>query len=120
MLFYTDENTVALQPAPPKKRRRRWPWAAAAAAVLIVVIAILGAVNKRRTEALAGVEETFRQQFNSADANADGYLTPEEVRGRFPVIAKEFARVDGDNDGRISMKVPALRRQQFARKPPPK
>ena len=113
-LFYTDEKTVALEPAPPKKRRRRWPWAAAAA-VLIVVIAVLAAVNKRRPE--SSLESTFKEQFHSADANGDGFLTPPEVRGRFPVIAKEFARVDGDNDGRISMKeFLRLRRQQFEKK----
>ena len=41
-------------------------------------------------------------EFKSADANRDGFLSPDEVRGRFPVIAREFQRVDKDGDGRIS------------------
>jgi len=40
--------------------------------------------------------------FKSADANRDGFLSPDEVRGRFPVIAREFQRVDKDGDGRLS------------------
>jgi len=87
--------------------------------VLIVAIAILGAVNKRRSE--SSFEETFKQQFQSADANGDGYLAPPEVRGRFPMIAKEFARVDTDNDGRISLReFLQVRRQQLERKFQPK
>ena len=117
-LFYNDEKTVALKPAAPK-RRRPWRWVGAGLLV-VLVLAVLAAVHKRR-QALAPHEETFRQQFKSADANADGYLTPDEVRGRFPVIAKEFPRVDTDNDGRISLKeFLHLRRQQFERKFPPK
>jgi serine/threonine protein kinase len=41
--------------------------------------------------------------FSAADANHDGFLSPDEVRGRFPGIAREFARVDIDGDGRISL-----------------
>jgi len=43
------------------------------------------------------------QEFRSADLNGDGYLTPEEVRGRFPMVEREFRRVDTDGDGRISL-----------------
>jgi hypothetical protein len=42
------------------------------------------------------------QEFRSADRNDDGYLSREEVRGRFAVIERDFGRVDGDGDGRIS------------------
>ena len=41
--------------------------------------------------------------FKLADTNRDGYLSPDEVRGNFPVIAREFQRVDKDGDGRISL-----------------
>jgi serine/threonine protein kinase len=102
-----------------KPKRRRWPWIAAAAAVPILALAVLGALNKERPD--QGLEEKFGPQFRAADANADGYLSPEEVRGRFPVIAKEFARVDTDNDGRISMReFLQVRRQQLERKLQPK
>ena len=41
-------------------------------------------------------------EFRIADANGDGYLSPDEAR-RFPVLAKNFQRVDANGDGRISM-----------------
>jgi serine/threonine protein kinase len=47
-------------------------------------------------------QRVAEQEFRSADSNGDGYLTPDEVRGRFPVIEREFRRVDADGDGRIS------------------
>jgi serine/threonine protein kinase len=43
------------------------------------------------------------QEFRSADRNGDGYLSHEEVRGRFPFIEREFTRVDADGDGRVSL-----------------
>jgi serine/threonine protein kinase len=43
------------------------------------------------------------QEFRGADLNGDGYLTPDEVRGRFPLLEREFRRVDADGDGRVSM-----------------
>jgi len=50
--------------------------------------------------------EEFRkksaQEFKSADRNNDGYLSREEVQGRFPGIERQFERVDSDGDGRIS------------------
>jgi serine/threonine protein kinase len=95
-------------------RRKRWPWIAAAV-VLVLAIAILGALNKRRSQ--ASFEQTFTREFQSADANADGYLQPPEVRGRFPFIAKDFVRVDTDHDGRISLReFLELRRQQLGRR----
>jgi serine/threonine protein kinase len=51
--------------------------------------------------------QRFRQaaeaEFRSADTNADGYLSPEEMRNKFPYMAQEFARVDRDGDGRVSL-----------------
>ena len=43
-----------------------------------------------------------RMDFDRADNDANGYLTPNEVKGRFPFIERNFARVDADGDGRIS------------------
>ncbi|MBM3373245.1 MAG: hypothetical protein FJY44_05160 [Betaproteobacteria bacterium] len=63
------------------------------------------------------VPERVAEEFRSADRNADGYLAPAEVEGRFPFIEKEFAQVDRDGDRRISLdEFAALRRQQFERR----
>ncbi len=52
-------------------------------------------------------------EFRGADRDGDGYLSPAEVEGRFPVIAREFSRVDRDGDRRISAEEFAdLRRMQ--------
>jgi len=66
----------------------------------------------------AQVPPQIRQEFDAADRNGDGYLTPDEVRGRFPFIERNFALVDTDHDGRISaMEFWQLRQKQETRKP---
>jgi len=52
--------------------------------------------------ALEEYHHNVQQEFRSADRNGDGYLTREEVKGRFTFIEREFGRVDADGDGRIS------------------
>ena len=56
------------------------------------------------------------QAFARIDANSDGFITPDEARGRGPVD-QDFARIDSNGDGRISL-------QEFIQgrlnKPPPK
>jgi hypothetical protein len=52
--------------------------------------------------ALEEFRKKVAQEFKSADRNSDGYLSREEVEGRFPAIGREFGRVDADGDGRIS------------------
>jgi serine/threonine protein kinase len=101
-----DERTVRIErpaahPLEKSPRKRRWP-IYAALGVLVVVVGGLAA--KKHS---AAVPEKFRHeveaQFRAADTNGDGYLSPDEVRGRFPHIAREFARVDTNGDGRISL-----------------
>jgi hypothetical protein len=41
-------------------------------------------------------------EFKSADANADGFISREEAKARFPALARAFDRVDTDGDGRVS------------------
>ena len=47
-------------------------------------------------------ERKLMQDFRYMDANADGFLTPDEVRGRGP-LERNFARLDADGDGRLSL-----------------
>ena len=47
-------------------------------------------------------EQKVMQDFRQMDANADGFLTIDEVRGRGP-IERDFARLDANGDGRLSM-----------------
>ena len=54
-------------------------------------------------EQLQRLRREAEAEFRSADRNGDGYLSPDEVRGRFPLIAREFQRLDTDHDGRISL-----------------
>lgn len=63
-----------------------------------------------------GFDLKLQQDFRQMDANADGFLTPDEVRGRGP-IEHDFQRLDANGDGRLSL-------QEFMSlklfKPPPK
>jgi len=53
-------------------------------------------------------------EFRGADRDGDGYLSPAEVEGRFPVIARDFGSVDRNGDRRISLEeFTELRRLQF-------
>jgi len=52
--------------------------------------------------ALEEFRKKIAQEFKSADRNGDGYLSREEIQGRFTFIDREFQRVDTDGDGRIS------------------
>jgi hypothetical protein len=64
----------------------------------------------------ANFEQQMEQNFRHMDVNGDGFLTPEEVRGRGP-LEHDFARIDSNGDGRISL-------QEFIQgrlnRPPPK
>ena len=104
---------AAPAPVVQPKRRRRWPYV-----VGIVLLAVLAAdvwrknrANRQEIQQQAGAigEEKFQrfrqaasQEFKAADTNADGFLSVEEMRARFPYLGKEFQRVDRDGDGRVS------------------
>jgi serine/threonine protein kinase len=109
------ERRVQRPAAPPepaaKPRARRWPLLVIAA---LFLAAGFGLWKKQRAPVASPVPVTpaataapADAEFRSADANDDGFLSVEEARARFPVLAREFARVDRDGDGRVS-------RQEFA------
>jgi serine/threonine protein kinase len=58
--------------------------------------------SDRPGEELEALKEQARREFLDADRDGDGYLTRAEVSSRFPLIEREFERVDSDRDGRIS------------------
>ena len=123
----------APQPAtldePPVKQPSRRRWFAVAAVAIVALAAGAGFLTWQRAarmeaakeaagieseqkgplapaaeEALRKLRREAESEFNAADTNRDGYLSPEEARGRFPGIAKGFERVDADSDGRISLR----------------
>ncbi len=64
--------------------------------------------------------ERVSEEFRSADRDGDGYLSPVEVEGRFPFVARDFDRVDRNGDRRISPDEFAdLRRMQLEKRRPP-
>jgi serine/threonine protein kinase len=58
--------------------------------------------SDRSGEELEALKRQARRDFVGADRDGDGYLTRAEVAGGFPLIEREFQRVDADGDGRIS------------------
>jgi hypothetical protein len=109
----TIERTLRVErPAPlrlgPTPTKRSWLPLGTALGVAFMLGAFALAMKHytRPADAAPHDEGRFRaqvlQQFRAADTNADGYLSAEEMR-RFPFLAKEFARLDTDGDGRISL-----------------
>ena len=124
-----EQKTLKETPGKAESRkRRRWPWLAAGALVLLLLV---GVVQHKKHAAVAAIspsasapqenlQQRFRReveaQFRNADTNGDTYLSPDEV-ARFPVLAREFSRVDTDGDGRLSLQeFAAARRAQLERR----
>jgi len=56
----------------------------------------------KETGANQGVPSQGDASFDELDVNKDGYLTKNEVMGN-PAVAQNFARIDKDGDGKISL-----------------
>ena len=91
----------------------------------VPVVTVQPVVPPSRPDSGSAVADRARErvgeEFRGADRDGDGYLSPLEVEGQFPVIARDFGSVDRDGDRRISLhEFVELRRRQFEnRKVPP-
>ena len=110
-------QTVLPSPAEPLRRRRRWPYFVLGGLAIAAVAAGLARRHAAPPPAPAPVaqapaaEDKFAQAkqeaeraFRWADANKDGYLTPDEVRGKLASLERDFTKVDRDGDGRVSFR----------------
>ncbi len=82
-----------VKPSPPAVEHPRAP---------VVAAPVAKPAEEAVPEPLRRFREESMAEFKSADTNRDGYISPEEARGRFPALARNFHRVDTDGDGRIS------------------
>ena len=55
-------------------------------------------------EKIQRLRREMEAEFRAADTNGDGFLSADEVRLRFPAIARDFQHADTDGDGRISVR----------------
>ena len=66
----------------------------------------------------SAIPQSVQLEFSSADSDGNGFLSPDEVRGRFPFIERNFSMVDTNGDGRISpAELAELRKRQKLRMP---
>lgn len=49
-----------------------------------------------------GLQVLINKEFDGVDRDGDGYLSQQEIRGRFPFVERNFSLVDQNHDGRIS------------------
>ena len=73
-----------------------------ALAVLAATAASAASFTAQAQSPGAGAKQALQDRLLKADANADGYIDRAEANASLPRIAKNFARLDGDEDGRLS------------------
>jgi Ca2+-binding EF-hand superfamily protein len=80
-----------------------------AAALSVVLIsmqpaAFAQAMRDVSPEEMAQMEKVMREQFVAADRNGDGKLTREEAKGKMPRVYDNFARIDVEKKGYITLR----------------
>ncbi len=71
------------------------------------------------TGATGEIPAMLKKEFMAADRDANGFLSRDEVRGRFPAVEANFAEADSNHDGRISLdELWQFRRKMFGGRPP--
>ena len=110
-----EADRTGPKPVPPADARPK-PSVAAVAAEKPVEKPSAPAAEAPASEKTGRLREEAMAEFKSADANRDGYISPDEAH-KFPMLAKNFQRVDSDGDGRISPREFLLaKRTQLERK----
>ena len=46
---------------------------------------------------------TLQERFDEANVTHDGHLTLEQARSKMPAVARDFAAIDGDNKGYVTV-----------------
>lgn len=86
------------------------------AAVLLAVSTSACAQNSDRR---AQARQAMMDKLKAADANSDGYIDRAEADASLPRVAKAFAQLDADQDGKLShdelKEAASMARQRFRR-----
>ena len=72
-------------------------WLTSALGLSMMVLA------SQATWALEKPKMAFPEKFAQADANKDGQVSSDEAKGKLPFIFKNFATIDTDHNGLVSM-----------------
>jgi len=103
------ENTTSLETTLVKAQRpsvSQLSWFAAGVLVLFIALGVsrlfdkAGQAPPKAATMTAAPAPASPADFDALDANHDGYLTPDEVKGT--AIEPDFRKLDTDGDGRIS------------------
>jgi Ca2+-binding EF-hand superfamily protein len=69
------------------------------AAILLAVSASACAQNGDRA---AQAKQAMQERLKAADANSDGFIDRQEADAKLPRVAKNFDKLDVDQDGKLS------------------
>ncbi|WP_211369392.1 EF-hand domain-containing protein [Pseudoxanthomonas kalamensis] len=47
-------------------------------------------------------KQAMQERWNAADANSDGYIDKAEAEAKMPRVARNFDKLDADQDGKLS------------------